>query len=92
MKPPGPMDLMRKAARCIALLGFTALGLGPVLAQNTVLMTAGNGSAFLPYGQGVAAYLASKGITIEVKQSAGSNENLLDRHQASVALMTIQGK
>jgi hypothetical protein len=68
--------MMRKAARYIALLGFTGLGFGPVLAQNTVLMTSGNGSAFLPYGQGIAAYLASKGITVEVKQSAGSNENL----------------
>ena len=39
-------------------------------------MTAGDGSAFLPYGQGIAAYLATKGITIAVKKSAGSNENL----------------
>jgi uncharacterized protein len=79
MKPPAPMDMMRKVARCIAVFGLAALCLGPALAQNAVqavLMTAGNGSAFLPYGQGVAAYLASRGITIEVKQSAGSNENL----------------
>ena len=39
-------------------------------------MTAGEGSAFLPYGQGVATYLASKGITVDIKKSAGSNENL----------------
>ena len=39
-------------------------------------MTAGDGSAFLPYGQGVAAYLGSGGITIDVRKSAGSNENL----------------
>jgi len=39
-------------------------------------MTAGDGSAFLPYGQGIAAYLATKGITIAVKKSAGSNVNL----------------
>jgi TRAP transporter TAXI family solute receptor len=39
-------------------------------------MTAGDGSAFLPYGQGVASYLATKGITIDIKKSAGSNENL----------------
>ena len=39
-------------------------------------MTAGEGSAFLPYGQGIAAYLAAKGITIDIKKSAGSNENL----------------
>jgi len=39
-------------------------------------MTAGDGSAFLPYGQGIAAYLASKGINLDVRKSAGSNENL----------------
>jgi uncharacterized protein len=40
------------------------------------LMTAGDGSVFLPYGEGVARYLASNGIAIAVKKSAGSNENL----------------
>jgi hypothetical protein len=39
-------------------------------------MTAGDGSAFLPYGQGGAAYLASKGTNIAVKKRAGANENL----------------
>ena len=55
------------------------LGNAPVLAQTTApvtFMTAGEGSAFLPYGQGIAAYLASKGITVDVTKSAGSNENL----------------
>jgi hypothetical protein len=49
------------------------------LAQTTApvtLMTAGDGSAFMPYGQGIAAYLAPRGISIDVKKSAGSNENL----------------
>jgi TRAP transporter TAXI family solute receptor len=72
-------DMIRKAVRCVVLLILTALGSSPVLAQTTAqvtLMTAGNGSAFLPYGQGIAAYLASKAINIEVKKSAGSNENL----------------
>lgn len=75
--------MIRKMVRCLVLLGLAALvdtpGLTPVLAQTTApvtLMTAGNGSAFLPYGEGIAAYLASKGIAIEVKKSAGSNENL----------------
>ena len=65
--------------RCIALLGLALFGHTPVQAQTTapvMLMTAGDGSAFLPYGEGIATYLASKGITIEVKKSAGSNENL----------------
>jgi TRAP transporter TAXI family solute receptor len=71
--------MIRKAIRCIVLLGLVVLGNTPVPAQQTapvIFMTAGDGSAFLPYGQGIAAYLASKGITIDVRKSAGSNENL----------------
>jgi TRAP transporter TAXI family solute receptor len=72
-------DMMRKAVRYSLLMSLAAFGHTPALAQKiapVTLMTAGDGSAFLPYGQGVAAYLASKGITIEVRKSAGSNENL----------------
>ena len=67
-----------KAVRYLLLLGLAALG-APALSQTPVrvtLMTAGDGSAFLPYGRGIAKYLASRGIDIEVKKSAGSNENL----------------
>jgi uncharacterized protein len=70
--------MVQKAIRFVVLLGLVALG-NPGLAQTSApvtFMTAGEGSAFLPYGQGIAAYLASKGIPIEVKKSAGSNENL----------------
>jgi TRAP transporter TAXI family solute receptor len=61
------------------LLALAALGTTPGLAQNApqvTFMTAGAGSAFLPYGEGVAAYLAKKGIQIEIRKSGGSNENL----------------
>ena len=71
--------MIQKAIRCILLLGLVALGHTPVLAQTTAavtFMTAGEGSAFLPYGQGIAAYLATKGIAVDIKKSAGSNENL----------------
>jgi TRAP transporter TAXI family solute receptor len=71
--------MIRKTIRCVVLLGLATLVHAPVSAQTTApvtLMTAGNGSAFLPYGEGIAAYLASRGIAIEVKKSAGSNENL----------------
>jgi TRAP transporter TAXI family solute receptor len=64
---------------CSLLLALAAPGTMPALAQNAphvTFMTAGDGSAFLPYGQGVVAYLASKGIQVEIKKSAGSNENL----------------
>jgi TRAP transporter TAXI family solute receptor len=76
--------MIQKAIRCAVLLGLSALGdpavlVQPVRAQTAApvtFMTAGDGSAFLPYGQGIAAYLATKGIIIAVKKSAGSNENL----------------
>jgi TRAP transporter TAXI family solute receptor len=71
--------MIQKAIQCVVLLSLTALGNAPVLAQTTApvtFMTAGEGSAFLPYGHGIAAYLATKGIAIEIKKSAGSNENL----------------
>jgi hypothetical protein len=72
-------DMVRKTARCLILLSLAVLGHIPARAQQAAavtLMTAGEGSAFLPYGQGVAAYLASKGIHIDVRKRAGSNENL----------------
>jgi uncharacterized protein len=65
--------------RCAAVLGFALAGSLPALAQNAahvILMTAGDGSVFLPYGQGIARYLASKGIDIDVTKSDGSNQNI----------------
>jgi TRAP transporter TAXI family solute receptor len=73
------------------LLGLGALAT-PVLAQTTAqmtLMTAGNGSAFLPYGQGIGAYLAPRGISIEVKKSAGSNENLSAVDASATTIGTV---
>lgn len=52
-------------------------------------MTASDGSAFLPYGQGIAAYLASKGIDIAVKKSAGSNENLAAIDASATTIGTV---
>ena len=60
-----------------ALLALAALTAAPAIAEDTVtFMTAGDGSAFLPYGQGVAKYLAAKGLHIAIKKSGGSNDNL----------------
>ena len=70
---------MRRTLARGLLLGLAALGTVPATAQSApqvIFMTAGNGSAFLPYGQGVAAYLATKGLHLEIKKSGGSNENL----------------
>jgi TRAP transporter TAXI family solute receptor len=71
--------MRRSALRSLLLLSLVAFSPASAFSQaiaQMTLMTAGDGSAFLPYGQGVAAYLASRGITIEVRKSAGSNENL----------------
>jgi hypothetical protein len=38
--------------------------------------TAGPGSAFLPYGEAIARFVATRGIVLEVRRSAGSLENL----------------
>jgi uncharacterized protein len=64
--------------RTVAILGLVALVGTQAMSQKAqvTLMTAGDGSAFLPYGQGIATFLARKGIGIEVRKSAGSNENL----------------
>jgi TRAP transporter TAXI family solute receptor len=74
------MSMMTSSmVRTVAILGLVALVGTPVWSQKTAqvtLMTAGDGSAFLPYGQGVATFLGRKGIGIEVRKSAGSNENL----------------
>ena len=72
---------MNLAKRHLAfgLLALAVLGAAPSSSQTAApvtFMTAGDGSAFLPYGQGVAAYLAKKDIRIEIKKSGGSNDNL----------------
>ncbi len=62
----------------LALLATTALPLRQAAAQGIALSfaTAGQGSAFLPYGQGIAKAIAGSGIVLDVKESKGSNENL----------------
>ena len=62
----------------LALLATTALTWRPAAAQGATLSfaTAGAGSAFLPYGQGIAKAIAGSGIVLDIKESKGSNENL----------------
>jgi len=82
---------MSKMIQCVVLLALAILAT-PALAQTAApvtLMTAGNGSAFLPYGQGIAAYLASRGINIEVKKSAGSNDNLSAVDMSATTIGTV---
>lgn len=61
------------------LFCLAALGVAPIAAQQATplaLKTAGRGSSFMPYGEGVARFLAARNIVIDVKDSSGSNENL----------------
>ena len=59
------------------LLALPLLAALPAQAQPALkLHTAGAGSAFLPYGEGLARFLATQGIAISVERSAGSLENL----------------
>lgn len=45
-------------------------------AATLALFTAGPGSAFLPYGEGLARHFARAGVPVRVRQSAGSLQNL----------------
>jgi TRAP transporter TAXI family solute receptor len=65
--------------RCFVTMSAGALAMSRLaLAQGAELqlMTAGPGSAFLPYGQGLATVLAAAHVAIAVRESKGSNENL----------------
>ena len=67
--------ILRRSA--LALLPAAFVGRTAVLAQSPLsFVTAGQGSVFLPYGQGIARILHAAGVGIEVKESKGSNENL----------------
>ena len=70
--------MIRRLIGCV-LLGLAALAIAPATGQQATplaLKTAGRGSSFMPYGEGVAHFLAAKNIIIDVKDSSGSNENL----------------
>jgi TRAP transporter TAXI family solute receptor len=72
------------------LLATSLLAATPALAQEPplTLFTAGEGSAFLPYGEGLAAFLARQGVTLAVARSAGSLENLAKAEDDAQALGT----
>ena len=60
-------------------------------ASSIGIYAAGSGSAFLPYAEGLAAYLSSKGIATDVRQTAGSIENIkrlrFDPHAMATVFM-----
>lgn len=81
-----------KSIRPLLLLWMIAIGATPSLAQQSeplALKAAGNGSTFTPYAEGIAKFLASKDIKIEVKRSSGSNENLTAADESPTTLGTV---
>lgn len=72
---------MELSRRHVLVAASAALFVGPLhaLSQEVVLslMTAGPGSGFLPYGQGLVSYMATRsGPKLEIKDSTGSLVNL----------------
>ncbi len=53
------------------------------------IYAAGPGSAFLPYAQGVAAYLSSQGLKAQALESRGSIENLQKINEQPGSLGTV---
>jgi TRAP-type uncharacterized transport system substrate-binding protein len=70
--------MVLRSIRAFSLLCTIAVGATSSIAQDAplTLKAAGNGSTFTPYAEGLAKFLLSKDIRIEVKRSSGSNENL----------------
>lgn len=59
------------------LLLLPLLAAASAAAQTPIAFhTAGAGSAFLPYGEGVAAWLGRQGFAVQVERSTGSLQNL----------------
>ncbi|MCA3625452.1 MAG: TAXI family TRAP transporter solute-binding subunit [Methylobacterium sp.] len=69
----------------------TVLALGSARAQaGLTIYTAGQGSAFLPYGQGLGRYLdAAAGLKVEIAESKGSVENAGKVEEGANALATV---
>jgi TRAP transporter TAXI family solute receptor len=77
---------MRRRPLLATPLALAAL---PAGAQAPLrLFTAGPGSAFLPYGEGLAGFLARQGLAVTVERSAGSLENLAKVEDDPAALGT----
>lgn len=78
-----PRQTRRRMLKFLAAAGVLAAAAAPRLRAQTAaqarplgFMTAGQGSAFLPYGTGLAGWLAGTDTPIEVLESGGSNDNL----------------
>ena len=66
----------RQAVALLAASAASSVTVRPARAESPrlSLMTAGLGSAFLPYGQGIATVLTAAGVAqVDVRESKGSN-------------------
>ena len=76
------MLLIRRCFRALAIMvalgSLAACSSAPVRPTlgEVGIYSAGQGSAFLPYAQGLAAYLTANGVKSQVIESRGSIENL----------------
>jgi hypothetical protein len=79
--PEGTMPKMNRRQVSASFAASAGATMAPAFARalpaRLSLMTAGQGSAFLPYGQGIAKVVTAAGAAqVDVKESKGSNENL----------------
>lgn len=83
--------MVLRSIRAFTLLCTIAVGATSSIAQDAplTLKAAGNGSTFTPYAEGLARFLLSKDIRIEVKRSSGSNENLTAVDESPTTLGTV---
>jgi uncharacterized protein len=73
--------VMKLIYSALAFLGLTLMsGCSSISERPTLkrveIYTAGKGSAFLPYGEGLSAYLHSNGLEAEAIETSGSIENI----------------
>ena len=91
---PKLQPLTRRSALGLAL-GSSAAGLWPALAQvrtRLTIATAGKGSAFLPFGEALAAVVPKHApLDIAVRETKGSNENadLVSRGEVELATLNM---
>jgi uncharacterized protein len=57
--------------------------------KSTEIFSAGQGSAFLPYAQGIAKHLSSKGLSAVALETAGSIENIRKLNDSPHAMATV---
>ncbi|MBR0965294.1 TAXI family TRAP transporter solute-binding subunit [Bradyrhizobium diazoefficiens] len=83
--------MVLRSVWALSLLCAIAVGATASMAQDAplTLKAAGNGSTFTPYAEGLAKFMLSKDIRIEVKRSSGSNENLTTVDESPTTLGTV---